>query len=116
MLMIAEDNASMRRMIRSLVEDIVSEIVECSDGSEAIETYERHRPEWVLMDIGMHPMDGLTATREIVSRHPEAKVVIVTQYQDAQTRETALASGAWAFVGKDDLMALRKLVSGETPA
>jgi two-component system response regulator DegU len=110
MILIADDNSQVRRMMRELIEDIDPEIVECEDGGGAIEAYEEHHPDFVLMDIHMRPVDGLTATREILSRYPEAKIIAVTQYQDTSTRETAMSLGACAFVGKDDLMSLRSLL------
>jgi CheY-like chemotaxis protein len=110
MILIAEDNAEVRRMIRNLIEDIDPEIVECSDGGEAIAAYESNRPDFVLMDINMHPVDGLTAAKEILGRHADAKIIIVSRHQDARTRETALAIGVTAFVGKDDLTPLRDLI------
>jgi two-component system chemotaxis response regulator CheY len=110
MIVIAEDNPQMRRMIRNLIEDIDSEIAECSDGTEAMQIYDEHQPDWLLMDIGMRPMDGLTATREIMGRHPAARIVIVSELADTRTREKALALGASAFVSKDDLMSLRDLL------
>jgi two-component system, OmpR family, phosphate regulon response regulator PhoB len=58
MILIAEDNAEVRRMIRILIEDIDPEIVECSDGGEAIEVHEVNRPDFVLMDINMQPLTG----------------------------------------------------------
>lgn len=110
MILIADDNQEMRRMIRDLVADIDPEVVECADGGEAIKAYEEHRPDFVLMDIHMTPVDGLTATREILGRYPEAKIIVVTQLQDARTRARGKAMGVWAFVGKDDLMSLRSLL------
>ena len=97
-------------MIRKLIEDIDAEILECSDGGEAIEAYDTNLPDFVLMDINMQPLNGLTAAKEILSRHPEAKIIIVSQHQDEQTRETALSLGITAFVGKDDLTPLRDLI------
>jgi len=108
---IAEDKAEVRRMIRKLIEDIDGDIVECSDGDEAIKAYETNQPDFVLLDINMQPLDGLTAAKEILSRHPEAKIIIVSQHQDDQTRATALSIGILAFVGKDDLTPLRDLIS-----
>ena len=110
MILIAEDKAEVRRMIRKLIEDIDASIVECSDGGAAIDAYESNHPDFVLMDINMYPIDGLTAAKEILRRHPEAEIIIVSQHQDAQTRETALAIGVTAFVGKDDLTPLRDLL------
>ena len=98
-------------MIRKLIEDIDTQILECSDGTEAIEAYEANLPDFVLMDINMKPIDGLPAATVILSRHPEAKIIIVSRHQDARTRETALAIGVTAFVGKDDLTPLLDLIT-----
>ena len=111
MILIADDNDDVRRMIRSLIEEIDADVIEAADGGSAIEAFERHRPEWVLMDVNMHPVDGLTAMRTILEKHPDAQIIIVSQHQDARTRATALAMGAYAFVGKEDLMELRELVA-----
>lgn len=113
MILIAENNPEVRRMIRSFVEEIDSDVIEAIDGSTAIAAYELHQPDWVLMDINMRPMDGLTAMRVILDKHPEARVVVVSQHQDARTRSTALAMGAHSFVGKEDLMSLRDLIAEE---
>ena len=110
MILIAEDNSQVRRMIRDLIEDIDSEIIECEDGAGAIDAYDKQLPNFVLMDIHMTPVDGLTATKEILSRHPDAKIIAVTQYLDASTREAVTSIGMYAFVGKDDLMSLRSLL------
>src|SRR5688572_16529818 len=99
MILIADDNADVRRMIRSLLEETDADVVECSDGGAAIIAYDDLQPDWVLMDINMQPVDGLTATRTILEKHPEARIIVISQYQDARTRDTALAIGAYAFVG-----------------
>ena len=111
MILIADDNADVRRIIRSLIEEIDPDVIECSDGGSATEAYELHRPDWLLTDINMPRGDGLTAMRTILERHPEARIIVVSQYQDARTRDTALAMGAYAFVGKEDLMSLRDLIA-----
>jgi len=110
MILIADDNSQVRRMIRDLIDDIDSQIIECEDGGGAIAAYDLHHPDFVLMDIHMSPVDGLTASKEILSRHPEAKIIAVTQYQDTSTREAAMSLGVCAFVGKDDLMSPRSLL------
>jgi CheY-like chemotaxis protein len=110
MILIADDNSDVRRMIRSLLEETDADVAECSDGGAAIEAYEDLRPDWLLMDINMLPMDGLTAMRAILGKHPEARIIIISQYQDARTRDMALAMGAYAFVGKEDLTSLRELI------
>lgn len=110
MILLADDNKEVRRLIRSLVEDLESEILECENGQEAIEMFEELKPDLVLMDINMSPVDGITATRRILERFPDARIVIVTEHQDRAMRALALASGACGFVGKDDLTRLRNFL------
>jgi len=110
MLLIVDDNKQVRRMIRSLVEDLETEFCECEDGADALAAYREYQPDLVLMDVAMKNVDGLTATRQIKSFFPKAKVVIVTNHTDAQTHQAALAAGAVAFLGKDDLGALRGMI------
>ena len=110
MILIADDNPDVRRMIRSILDEIDKDMAECSDGRAAIEAFDGLMPDWLLMDINMLPVDGLTAMRTILEKRPDARIIIISQYQDARTRDTALAMGAYAFVGKDDLTSLRELI------
>src|SRR4029453_15300260 len=103
-LMIVEDNEPMRRMIRSMVADLAERIDECGDGAEAYARYADRRPDWVLMDIAMPGMDGIPATRQIMAAFPDARVLIVTNYDDAELRAAALAAGACGYVLKDNLL------------
>ena len=109
-LLIVEDNYQMRRLIKNLVQDVATSIVECADGREAIASYRESQPDWVLMDIVMPGVDGLTATREIREMYPEAKIVIVTNYNDARFRNAASEAGASYYVPKEDLQALRAIL------
>ena len=99
-------------MIRSLVEDLYSDILECADGAEAVATCATSQPDWVLMDVHMEQMDGLTATRQIKSVSPQINIVIVTNHTDAKTRQAATDAGANAILSKDNLMSLRDLIVG----
>jgi CheY-like chemotaxis protein len=113
MLLIVDDNKKVRRMIRSLVEDLDGEIFECADGAEAVAACASRQPDWVLMDVHMEQMDGLTATRQIKSVSPQVNIVIVTNHTDAKTRQAATDAGANAFLSKDNLMSLRDLIVGD---
>jgi two-component system response regulator DegU len=112
-MLIVDDNPPMRRLIGRVVNDLVSEIRECGDGDEALEAYRQHRPDWVLMDIEMSRMDGITATREILAAFPDAKVVIVSKHGDEQMREAARKAGARGYVLKENLLALRELIGNQ---
>lgn len=109
-LLIVEDNRSMRRLIKSVVEDLTLSVHECADGAEALEAYEAFCPEWVLMDIEMERMDGFTATREIIKLHPDAKILILTKYATERMREEARRAGAREYVLKENLLKIREIL------
>lgn len=107
-LLIVEDNAKMRRMLRSLVADLASAVHECSGGAEALAAYTAHRPDWVLMDIAMKDLDGISATRQLKDAFPEARIIIVTSYDGAELRAAAQAAGACGYVLKENLIEVRR--------
>lgn len=110
-ILIVDNNKAMRRVIRLIVTDLVGEIYECGDGSEALAAYAAHLPDWVLMDIRMKNMDGLRATRELKAAYPDACIIIVTVCAGEDMRAAARAAGAAAYVVKDNLLELRQILS-----
>jgi CheY-like chemotaxis protein len=109
-ILIVEDNRGMREMIKTIMYDSGNEFFECSDGKDALPQYERCHPDCVLMDIEMNGMDGIAATRAIKERHPEARVIVVTNYGDKKTRTAAAEAGAENLVLKEDLLEVRRIV------
>jgi CheY-like chemotaxis protein len=112
-LLIVDDDERMRSLIRSIVADLADPITECGDGAEAQAIYERHQPDWVLMDVMMPRMNGLVATSKIVAFDPSAKIVIVTGNESQRLRDAATSAGACAFVSKENLLELRQLLQPE---
>jgi len=115
-LLIVEDNDRMRSLIRRTVADLAETIHECRDGAEALAAYNTNRPDCVLMDIKMGKMDGITATRDIRAAYPDARVIIVTDYDDDQLRHTAARAGACHYLVKENLLAIREVLSELFPA
>ncbi|MGA9768479.1 MAG: response regulator transcription factor [Blastocatellia bacterium] len=113
-VLIVDDSQPMRQLLHSVIGHLADEIYECSDGNQALAAYGEHQPDWVLMDIKMNGLDGLAATREVTTQFPKAKVVIVTNFDDAETREVARESGAVGFVAKENLLELRLLLAMKT--
>lgn len=112
-LLIVEDNAAVRQLIKSVVSDLADTIYECADGVEAIATYSRFRPDFVLMDIRMTVMDGISAARQITKANPGAKIVMVTDYDEIDLRESAKHAGAIGYVLKDNLLELGSFLKAQ---
>lgn len=112
-ILIIDDNAGMRRLIRALVGDLAEAVHECEDGAQALDAYLQHRPDWVLMDIKMAGVDGIAASSQITLADPSAKIVIVTDYDDERLRTAARGAGAREYVIKERLLDLRPILSGQ---
>lgn len=112
-LLVVEDDARVRRMIKLIVADLADEVFECSDGLEAQASYNQQRPDWVLMDITMAGVNGIAATRQIKAEHPDAKIIIVTAHDSATLREAARRAGACGYVLKENLLVLQQLLKAE---
>ena len=114
-ILIADDEPRMRQMIKQIVAGLACAVYEAGDGGEAIAVCATERPDWALMDIRMKPVDGLRATAVIKARFPETRVVMVTQYDDAELRAEALRAGACAYVLKENLHELPGILTGAAP-
>ena len=109
-LLIVDDYTDVRILLRNLFEDYFDEIIEASDGNIAVELYKKHLPDWVFMDIKMEYMDGITATKEIKRFDENAKIIVVTLYEDDQTKESVMNAGAYEIVSKSDLSKIGDLI------
>ncbi|MDN4480808.1 response regulator transcription factor [Demequina muriae] len=115
---LVDDQAMVRvglRMILEAEQDI--EIVgEAADGADAQALVRDHAPDVVLMDIRMPGMDGLAATEQVIAAHPNARIVILTTFDDDEYVYEALRVGASGFLLKsadgDTLVNAVRVVAG----
>jgi NarL family two-component system response regulator LiaR len=90
---------------------------EAENGSDAVQFVKKHRPDLVLLDIGLPGLNGVETTAEILRYQPDAKVVILSMYDDDNIVVGAVRSGARGFILKrvsdtDLLEALRVVARG----
>jgi two-component system response regulator DegU len=96
----------MRRLLRVFLSD-VADVCECSDGDEVIDAYNDWQPTWVVMDVQMQRVGGITATRLLKNAFPESRVVMLSEHNDSDIQAAAIEAGAFGYLVKDDLNALR---------
>jgi CheY-like chemotaxis protein len=109
-ILIVEDSLSVRQLLKSMVSSLAVEITECGDGREALALYGSEKPDIVLMDIDLVEMDGITATRQIKASDPNARIIIVTNYDASDLREAARKAGACGYVLKENLLEVLDLL------
>lgn len=109
-VLIVEDSRPMRELLKIMLCGVAEVIGECADGAEALTEYMRLRPDWTLMDIELPRVDGISATRQITSQFPDARIVIVTNFNDASLQNATREAGASGFVLKDDLQPLLSIL------
>ncbi|MBR7830053.1 response regulator transcription factor [Actinospica sp. MGRD01-02] len=126
-VLIADDQALVRSAFAALVDAVpgMHVVGTAADGAEAVELAAKHRPDVVLMDVRMPRMDGITATREIISADKAEggvgtgpRVLILTTFDLDEYVFSALRAGAGGFLLKDtppdDLVtAIRVIAAGE---
>jgi DNA-binding NarL/FixJ family response regulator len=111
--LIADDDARTRRMLRAVLEKPGVEFLEARDGSEAVALHQAHRPDLVIMDIEMKPMDGIAATRAIHETDAQCRILIVSQHDSPSFRQAAAAAGAFGYVLKDDFDAIHSIIANQ---
>jgi len=109
-VVVADDCAEMRRLIRSLLPSD-SDIIECSDGQSAIEACQNLSPDWALLDIGMAPVDGLSAARRLRETSSAIQVILVTAHDESRWRAAAAELGVRGYVLKDSLEEINPIIA-----
>ncbi len=108
--MIVDDHEVVRFGLKNLLMrqpgwDVVAEAGSVAD---AIQQAEEHRPDVVVMDIRLSDGSGIQACREIVQKHPETKVIVLTSFAEDDLLFDAISAGAVGYVlkqvGNDDLV------------
>lgn len=104
-VLIVDDHEIVREGLQTLLaEDADFEVVGMAgDGAAAVTLAEKESPDVILMDLLMPGLDGIEATRRILSHNPAARVVVLTTFADDQRVRDAIQAGAIGYLLKDVL-------------
>ncbi|TPV95435.1 MAG: response regulator transcription factor [Myxococcales bacterium FL481] len=119
-VVLAEDHTVVREGLRSLLEaePDVHVVAEATDGFGALQACENHRPDVVLMDIGLPRLNGIDATRQIVGQYAGTKVLVLSMHSSEEYVRPAVRAGASGYLVKgsgiaDVISAIRAIHRGD---
>ena len=120
-ILITDDHPVVREGMASLIQRQADMIVvgEAADGNEALAQFRQHRPDITLMDLRMPGTDGVAAITAIRAEVPDARVIVLTTFDDDEDIRRALHAGAKGYLLKDAgrealLEAIRAVHAGQT--
>jgi len=110
-ILIADDQRSVGTTLAAMVADCQHEVVEVvASGLEAIQAYDKYKPDVVLMDYWMAKLNGATACRNILAKDPAARIILVSAW--TPDYDLAAESGAISVLSKPvDLQRLEAVLA-----
>jgi DNA-binding NarL/FixJ family response regulator len=119
-VLIADDHPLFRKGLRTVLESLPDTVVagEATTGREAVDLALALQPDVILMDLQMPEGGGLAAIRELAGQQPEARILVVTLFEDDESVFTALKAGARGYILKDAdedemIRAIKAVAQGE---
>lgn len=113
-VLIADDEAHIRSLIRLIVESLGAEVVaEAADGEQALNMYRKFIPDMVMLDINMPKLDGISVLKRIMEINPRTLVVMLTSLNALDVVKECIDIGAYNYILKNTTAAeLLKEISG----
>jgi len=100
-ILIADDSDAIRLVLKDILSIGNHEtIAEACDGAEAVDLYQQHNPQILLLDLAMPKKDGLTVVKEVMKYDPNAKIILITASDDQKIINLCLEHGAKSHISK----------------
>ena len=101
-VLVVDDEPHVRKYVGLILAQLgTPKIIEAVNGAEGVNTYNRERPDLVVLDVNMPIMDGIETLRKIKEINPDCVVVMLTSLANRQTVEQAIELGATNYIRKD---------------
>jgi len=101
-VMLVDDHPIMRIGIAAIIDATaeMTAVAQAGSGEEAVELFEKHRPDITLMDLRLPGLSGVETIRTIIARHHDARFVVLTTYEGDEDIHQALEAGARSYIVK----------------
>ena len=101
-LMLVDDHAVVRGGFKVLLQtwEDVEVVAEAASGEEALQRYEQHHPDVVVMDIAMAGMGGIEAIKRLLAKDPQVRILSLSAHEDTSYSKRALQAGALGYLSK----------------
>ena len=120
-VLLVDDHALLRTGVANIInqEPDLRVVAEADNGRDALDAYDRHKPDVTVLDLRMPVMEGVEVVRRLRERDAQARVIVLTTYDTDDEISQALKAGAKAYVLKDiaaeDLVnCIRDVLAGKT--
>lgn len=102
-VLVVDDEAHIRKFVSMMLQSLGEPVVlQAASGTEALQVYEREKPNLVLLDVNMPRVDGLQTLRNLKRIDPKCSVFMLTSLVNRQTVEECLQLGALGYLRKDN--------------
>ena len=100
-ILVCDDSILARKSMTAMLNSFGYEnIIEVSNGEDAVNKYKEEKPDIVFLDIVMPVKDGITATREIIEFNPEARIIVISSVGTQTHLREVIKAGAKDFIQK----------------
>jgi len=120
-IQLADDHTMVRAGFRHLLEDQgnITVVVESDCGEDAVRDYQQYTPDIVIMDLAMPGIGGIEAIRRITSKHPDARILVLSFHDNPGIPSRVIKAGAMGYLTKGSdpallLKAVQQLMQGKT--
>jgi two-component system response regulator NreC len=120
-IILAEDHNLIIEGYRMLINKIddLEIVATASDGQQAIDAVERHKPNYLILDLHMPKINGLDALRHISEHHPKTRVIIISMFGDPAMHREVVRLGAKAYLLKhadreEFMLAIQQVMKGKS--
>jgi len=109
-VLLVDDHKGIRELEKSIFSSLFDTFYESTCGEDAITIYKTYKPDWVLMDYKMNGITGIETAKKIKENDADAKIIMVSQFEDGDMKKKAFDAGVFAYIAKEQLSTIKNII------